>query len=355
MCPSKIEAAYSKSLLFSLYACEQLPGSIAAITFLGSKVRLTPAGLQLALREDWPDISQLQPSWSSPSCHDPSVTESNLPSTANVLQKTFLLLLTSPTHLNSSSVLAFPVWSLHAQVRLLYPSQTACLFLFSPSLLFACIPYSLAAAWLPALRVEETEKQSWGHCPWRAANSLGALSFRAASYWIPPTGFLKKLMSAFLKSKGVPLLLAFPDNFKCHHLTIAAAKAVTSYRIPNPFFLIPAEPLCLSVCPAPVSKDWEATLRGCGLQLPGSAQCHHRGYMQIYDCICKDGVSWQSKSTTKNKCSGVVLLTQGKNNQLFRAQRIKPTEFPGHSFQRDFQRGPRYLQQPSEFLGSWRA
>lgn len=138
MCPSKIEAAYSKSLLFSLYACEQLPGSIAAITFLGSKVRLTPAGLQLALREDWPDISQLQPSWSSPSCHDPSVTESNLPSTANVLQKTFLLLLTSPTHLNSSSVLAFPVWSLHAQVRLLYPSQ-------QPAYSYFHLPCSLLA------------------------------------------------------------------------------------------------------------------------------------------------------------------------------------------------------------------
>jgi len=60
-------------------------------------------------------------------------------------------------HLNSSTVLAFPVCFLPAQVKLPYFSQTACSLFVSPSVHFACVPCSLVAASLSALREQEIE------------------------------------------------------------------------------------------------------------------------------------------------------------------------------------------------------
>lgn len=56
-------------------------------------VRLASPGF--ALHDDWPDICQFQPGWTSPSHHDLSVTEKSLPFTASALQKAFLLLFTT--------------------------------------------------------------------------------------------------------------------------------------------------------------------------------------------------------------------------------------------------------------------
>lgn len=56
-------------------------------------VRLASPGF--ALHDDWPDICQFQPGWTSPSHHDLSVTEKSLPFTVSALQKAFLLLFTT--------------------------------------------------------------------------------------------------------------------------------------------------------------------------------------------------------------------------------------------------------------------
>lgn len=102
----------------------------------------------------------------------------------------------------------------------------------------------------------------------------------------------------------------FPDKFKHHHLTAAAAKAVTSYCIPDPFFLILAELLCLSVCPAPVSKDWEATIRGGGC----SSQAMHN--VTIQD-ICRYltvsvKMKWADSQKAQLKISALVLFFSHK-------------------------------------------
>lgn len=62
----------------------------------------------------------------------------------------------------------------------------------------------------------------------------GSLFFRAASYEFPPTSSLSNLKSALRTTTLDVTLPAFSDNFKCHHFTVAAAKAVI-----NPKSILP--------------------------------------------------------------------------------------------------------------------
>lgn len=197
-------------------------------------MRLASPRLLFVLHDDWPDICQFQPEWTSPRHHDLSVTEESLPFTAGALQKTFLLLFTSPMHLNSSSVLAFSVCLPPAQVKLPYSSQTACSFFVLPSVHFPlCSPLTDNYQSFCTQRKREWEMEL-RRLSLKTSQLPGSLSFRVTSYRIaPPVSWASRCLFSCSPRELIYYAPCHHDNFKYNCFVVAAAKTVISNCIPK--------------------------------------------------------------------------------------------------------------------------
>ena len=101
----------------------------------------------------------------------------SLPFTANILWKTLFVAICIPhtSQLQLNFALANSLPACPGKVSVLLPDS---LFLFTPSIQFVCIPYSLDLPDFLHTRVEETAEWSWGDGTWRPASSPGSPSFR---------------------------------------------------------------------------------------------------------------------------------------------------------------------------------